>query len=455
MDTTSTGYGPRSCHKLHFDGNEERYELWEAKFISYLRIKKLHRVVEQDDGEDEDDNASHNALVYAELMQFLDEKCATLIFRDAKNDGKKAMKILREHYLGSSEPRIMSLYSELASLKMSNSESVTDYLLRAETSASRLTAVDETVSDRLLIAMILRGLPESFKAFCTVTTQKDKSELTLPKFKSSLRSYEENEKARADHGSNDDNISQFKSGKFVCYACGEAGHRRSQCTQGEKFEMNSVPRRWCVNCKSSTHDTDYCRKNRRNQVQSVNVYCDSSDDNPESSVSYNFCVSVDDVCVQNSDENGHYLLVDSGATSHIINDPGKFVRLDKNFNPEKHFVELADGSRRSDVVTAKGDAQVMIADSLGRNHRIILKGALCIPSYKQDILSVIATTENGNKIQFLPSCAVLETPDGNSFQIQKLGKLYYLNSVKMAITRPLEGHCNANISSRPAHQDAR
>ena len=38
-----TGYGPR--YRLYFDGDGDKYELWEVKFLGYLRTLKLHDVV--------------------------------------------------------------------------------------------------------------------------------------------------------------------------------------------------------------------------------------------------------------------------------------------------------------------------------------------------------------------------------------------------------------------------
>ena len=38
-----TGYGPR--YRLYFDGDSDKYELWEVKFLGYLRTLKLHDVV--------------------------------------------------------------------------------------------------------------------------------------------------------------------------------------------------------------------------------------------------------------------------------------------------------------------------------------------------------------------------------------------------------------------------
>ena len=40
MSTNATCDGP-SKHCLIFDGDERKYELWEVKFLGYLRLKKL------------------------------------------------------------------------------------------------------------------------------------------------------------------------------------------------------------------------------------------------------------------------------------------------------------------------------------------------------------------------------------------------------------------------------
>ena len=77
----SRGYGSRS--HLLFNGEEGKYELWEVKFLGYLRTVKLHDVVSA-----EAPNAEKNAQVFAELVQLLDDTSLSLIMRDAKDKGK-------------------------------------------------------------------------------------------------------------------------------------------------------------------------------------------------------------------------------------------------------------------------------------------------------------------------------------------------------------------------------
>ena len=90
--STLTGYGPSHAHRLYFDGNEEKYELWEVKFKAYLCTRKLLSVV-TGQREETANFRKRNQKVYAELVQVLDDKSLSLIIRDAADDGKRAMEI--------------------------------------------------------------------------------------------------------------------------------------------------------------------------------------------------------------------------------------------------------------------------------------------------------------------------------------------------------------------------
>ena len=66
--------------------------------------------------------------------------------RDAAGDGRKALKILRDHYASKGKPRIIALYTELTSLVKGANETVTEYLIRAERSITALKNAKETLS---------------------------------------------------------------------------------------------------------------------------------------------------------------------------------------------------------------------------------------------------------------------------------------------------------------------
>ena len=116
--------------------------------MAHLRLQNLFDIIEETVP-----GVGKNAREYAELVLLLDDVSFSLVMRDAKENGKKAIDILRETYLEKSKPRIISLYGELASLRITGSGSATDYVIRAETSATSLNMAGETISDSLLYSL--------------------------------------------------------------------------------------------------------------------------------------------------------------------------------------------------------------------------------------------------------------------------------------------------------------
>ena len=64
-----------------------------------------------------------------------------------------------------------------------------------------------------------------------------------------------------------------------------------------------------------------------------------SDDSKDAS--FAFKVTVDNLNAIRDNS----LLVDIGATAHILNEKSKFLKFDDKFKPENHCIRLADGSR--------------------------------------------------------------------------------------------------------------
>lgn len=354
------------------------------------------------------------------------------------------MTILRDHYVGTSKPRIISLYHELCSLRMDTEvETATDYMIKAETAATSLKTAGEIISDSFFIAMMLKGLPPSYKTFCNVITQKEKM-MTFAEIKVALRSYEEAEKSQATQ-SNGDSVMKINSkvrGQIICYSCGRGGHRSFQCRKKDK---TSKVNRWCDYCKSNTHDTDFCRN--KYAVKSVNKVEKDFHEHDDENDSHSFVFKANEESLDAIKRNT--LMVDCGATTHIITDKSKLIRFNNEFEPENHVIELADESRTNGAVQGKGDAIVKMYDSNGKLRKGILQNALYVPSFAHDIFSVQAAAEMGTSITFSQNSAKLKTMDGIIFPIEKKKKLYFINNVQpnreehsAEEWHKILGHCN-------------
>lgn len=260
--------------------------------MGHLRLQGLKDIIlNEPDTEDEEElavDAAKNAEAYAELSQFLDDKSLSLVMREAADDGREALKILSDYYQGKGKPRLISLYTELTSLQKFDSERVTEYVIRAETAITVLRTAGEALSNGLLVAMVLKGLHESFKPFAIHITQRDEA-ISFAEFKTKLRSYEDTEKMRA--AATGDNVMKVRmqqqrgrpdsvgdrgaeraAADLACFKCGPKGHLARACQR----------KLWCSHCRSTTHrDTTCRRKQRRDRDDARHISGETEDRDKE------------------------------------------------------------------------------------------------------------------------------------------------------------------------------
>lgn len=196
------------------------------------------------------------------------------------------------------------------------------------------------------------------------------------------------------------------------FKCGLKGHRARAC----HLKM------WCSLCRSGTHRdvTRRRKKQRRDHDDARQVSTMTEDQDKEDAF------RVSDGA---TGTNVKGLMVDCGATSHVITDLGRFKRFDEEFQAETHCVELADGMKYMGVAERRGDAEVCMIDSRGKHLNTTLSKALYIPTYPQDIFSVQAATASGATVIFKKGENVLIHRDGTRFQIHVHDRLYYFHTV--------------------------
>ncbi|XP_078801721.1 uncharacterized protein LOC111947334 [Oryzias latipes] len=237
-----------------FDGDEARYHIWEARFLAYLKTLGLKEAIigSQQAGAADPEAGRKNELAYAELCGCLDDKTLMLILYEAPDDGKKSLEILRRHFESEEKPRIVGLYTELTNVLMADQEELADYLARVEKIVAALNRAKETLSDALLVAMVLKGLTDEYAPFSVHVTQ-TREVLTFSEFKARLRSFEcslrYRSRPRADEvmtvnykakQTKPRNNEKYFNGE--CFICEKVGHKAKDCrSKAKKPQRNFRP----------------------------------------------------------------------------------------------------------------------------------------------------------------------------------------------------------------------
>ena len=287
VDTTNlSGYGPRI--RLLFSGNAEDFDVWETRFIAHCSTKGLKHAVTivteiRKNAQNEDEvvvkepSDEEREKLYCELVQYIDTTSLQLVMRDAIDDGTKAINILRDHYKGTSKPRILNMYTQLCSMQKLATETIIDYVIRVESLAANLKFAGETISDELLIAMSIKGLPDSYEHFVVVITQSDKKH-TFADFKLALRSFCESNSSRNGDQETVMKVSTQSKGYAASKSqqgpssvnSGHSNSRRSSnlcyvCNRGGHFARN-CRKNYCNKCKVRGHTDDRCKASEKVHV---------------------------------------------------------------------------------------------------------------------------------------------------------------------------------------------
>ena len=296
------------------------------------------------------------------------------------------------------------------------------------------------------------------------------------------------------------------SGGVKCFTCGNPGHKSRNCPSKQQKKG-----KWCGICNNKSHNEASCRKkDNANKVENnqqthsfqfkVSVVEETSrsvdkvelssksieetvmpkvecepkltseveceeiltlvkDSNEPDETMENQVFTFDDddqIKVVSTVESVHAvtdeMLVDSGASAHICTDPNRFINIDPTFQPHMHSVELADGTKMSNLAEHRGDIQVSMKDNSGNFVNSTLKNALYIPSFPVDIFSVPSATEKGHSVIFKKNDSKIITGSGTTFDVKQKGKLFFVDRIKsvksvkkdnsLSTWHRIMGHCN-------------
>ena len=143
-----------------------------------------------------------------------------MYLRSHKGDGPKAWEVLQAKYKSYERPRLQQLVEKLTSLRKLPSENITEFICRAEACQYELKQVGEAVTEKMLVAMVLKGLPREYETFVTLVKFSCESK-SLDEIKRDLINFESDRKMKIKGDVSDSVLYVGKPTRIKCYKCNE------------------------------------------------------------------------------------------------------------------------------------------------------------------------------------------------------------------------------------------
>ena len=359
--------------------------------------------------------------LWYELVQALD-KTSVLFLRPHKGDGTRAWDVLCKRFKSFERPQLHKLIAQLTSLRKTSSESIVDYLTRADDMQYNLTLVNEGISEQMFVSIILKGLPKEYENFATLVKY-SKDEKTLEEIKRDLINFNnENVKTKTE--------SVFFNREWKCFNCQKMGHIAKECRFKKTIpEQTKASQMKFFKCGEHGHIAKFCRKQqkyekrfvsqsrRTNQRGTQNLVEEQNlEEEEEEEEIFSF--------FQTSENNlANELVLDSGATSHMIRDESLFIDIDKEYSGT---ITNANSSKSS--ISGKGSVEIRVLDSNGLARKIRLINALLVPNNTRNLISVSKLRATGNEVVFGVTLEI-RTKNGTVFPFEERDSLYIWHNI--------------------------
>ena len=187
---------------------------------------------------------------------------------------------------------------------------------------------------------------------------------------------------------------QTKASQMKCFKCGEHGHIAKFCRKQQKPEKKFVS-----------------QSRRTNQRGWQNLF---EEQNLEEEFFSFFQTSENNLANE--------LVLDSGATSHMIRDESLFIDIDKEYSGT---ITNANSSKSS--ISGKGTVEIRVLDSNGLARKIRLNNALLVPNNTRNLISVSKLRATGNEVLFGRTLEI-RTKNGTIFPFEERDSLFIWNN---------------------------
>lgn len=302
----------RSCGTLEYKSSKDEYCAWKKKIMIAARVAGLSDIVvyppvpgnkaetKGEDGnssmiggnkkgnaskavkaknsnsnEDEDENVADmivdhtkTLLAFSLILNQLDNRLTKQMDSVKEGDISGLLQALDNKFNPLTSTSEVQLKVDLFSLRMQNSETVTDFAFRVQNIASDINHFGEqnSVTDGDMQYALYQGCTSQYRGYIKLLissgTKKSFEELVAQ-----LRTFESLSRS----GNDEDRPKAYMVGKKKfsnnqqCHLCKEEGHFVKSCPYNLSYKSDDQDHEtngnYCVICRNSSHSTDKCRYN--------------------------------------------------------------------------------------------------------------------------------------------------------------------------------------------------
>ena len=405
------------------------------------------------------------------------------IYVRGSKTSKEAWDSLSKHFQENTLSAMVHWRRQLYGAKMSDASSMEAHLNNLKTIAEHLEAVDDAVSEKDLVMILMTSLPESYDNLITTLETLKLEQLTWNYVRDRcVAEYDRKNKKTGGEKKRDDALltggGNGGSGRFnsnssppwkkgakggkgnkdkECHYCKKKGHIRRDCFDWKKIQEQDTAKLAVekVNGEMIEFESEFALfspTTTDHEIEGIVNFTDAKEmeatEEAGSMEEVNFNQDVLSVVedapvkfaapddkdmspsfssefalkVDDSNSVGEDWWVDSGASEHMSFDENDFINY-KEFD-EKVRINLADNSFL--LAHGKGDVNLRLYD-VKRKVDVTLENTLYVPDIKNRLFSISSAVEDGGSITISKDSVILNK-NGKSAEIgHKHGKLYKLN----------------------------
>lgn len=358
----------------------ENFDTWKVAIKSYLIIKKLWQVIEEEISPES--SPATNAQAIGELTLSIDSSLYNYI-EDSKSACEVWKSLLRA-FEDSGVGRKVNILNQLVSNKLTQYKSMEKYINAILLNWNKTRTAGFNIEEQVIASLMLGGLPEEYRAMILGIENGGKP-LTVDYVKTILLQgipdpfSTEVDKAMPtlvlDKGGHKSK-SGWK-GKRRCFKCGDILHLVMNCP---KRDLK------CYKCGDMRHLAARCPQ-RKNKKPQTRVPKQGEETKVEKTMIAFFADN-------GKEKIKNQWFIDSGATAHICNNMDYFVSLEE----EKGSKEILVANNGRAKVQGTGTVRLEIGTTT-----VTLKEVNFVPGMCTNLISVRRITENGFEVLFTQS----------------------------------------------------